>query len=98
MVKKELTKKDLGARYMIATVRTHNLITEFYEDLFDQDGNPRTDPGNVANMCSAIRLIISEELDLVKDSAYEYFEANLDDKSEQEALFLFDRKSRRGTL
>ncbi len=98
MAKNELTKSDLGSKYMIATVRAHELITEFYEDLFDQDGNPRTDPGNVSKMCSGICLIISEELDLVRDSAYEYFEANLDDKSEQEALFLFNRKSSRGKI
>lgn len=92
MVKKELTKDQLGASYRIATVRVHNLITEFYEELFDKNGDPRTDPGNISSMISGIRMMIYDELDLIKDASYEYFEANLDDKSEQERLFFLDGK------
>lgn len=89
---KELTKEQLGASYRIATVRIHDLITEFYEDLFDMSGSPRTDPGNVANMISGMRVAINQELDLVKEASYQHFEANLDDKSKQEELFGLNRK------
>ena len=90
---KELTKEQLGATYRIATVRLHNLITEFYEELFDFDGNPRLDPGNVANMISGMRVAMNQELDLIKEASYQHFEANTDDKSKQESLFGFNRKS-----
>ena len=90
---KELTKEQLGATYRIATVRLHELITEFYEELFDFDGDPRVDPGNVANMISGMRVAMNQELDLVKEASYQHFESNLDDKSEQESLFGFNRKS-----
>ena len=89
---KELTKEQLGATYRIATVRLHELITEFYEELFDFQGSPRVDPGNVANMISGIRVAINQELDLVKEASYQHFEANTDDKSKQENLFGFNRK------
>ena len=91
---KELTKEQLGDSYRIATVRIHDLITEFYEELFDVIGSPRTDPGNIANMISGVRVVINQELDLIKEASYQHFEANLDDKSKQEELFGFNRKSR----
>jgi len=91
---KELTKEQLGATYRIATVRLHDLITEFYEELFDFDGDPRLDPGNVANMISGMRVAMNQELDLIKEASYQHFEATTDDKSEQESLFGFNRKSR----
>lgn len=92
MVRKELTKDDLGRSYRIATVRLHQLITDFYEELFDRAGDPRADPGNIANLISGMRVVINQELDLVKEASYEYFESNLDDKSEQKELFQLDRK------
>lgn len=93
MVKKELTKEQLGESYRIATVRLHEAITDFYESLFDSEGNPRTDPGNVANMISGLRVVMSHELDLIKESCYQNFEFNLDDKSKQEEILFDNRKS-----
>jgi hypothetical protein len=92
MVEKELTKEQLGTTYRVATVRLHDIVTEFYEDLFDIKGDPRTDPGNVANMISAIRISINLELDLIKEASYEHLEANSNDKPKQESLFGFNRK------
>ncbi len=96
MVKKDLTKEQLGECYRIATVRLHDEITNFYESLFENNGNPRTDPGNVSNMISGLRVIINQELDLVKESCYQNFESNLDDKSKQEEIFFDNRKGSRG--
>jgi len=98
MVKKELTKKDLSRSYSIATTRIHQLITEFYEELHDSKGEPKENPGVVANMISGIRIMINHELDLIKDASYEYFEDRLDDKSKQEEILFDNRKSRRGSL
>ena len=94
MVKKELTEKDLSRTYSIATSRMHQLITEFYEELHDRNGRPKVNPGVVANMISGMRIMINHEFDLVKDAAYEYFEANLDDKSKQEEILFDNRKGR----
>jgi len=84
---KELTKEQLGATYRIATVRLHDLITEFYEELFDFDGDPRLDPGNVANMISGMRVAMNQELDLIKEASYQHFEANYDQSEQAEILF-----------
>jgi hypothetical protein len=92
MVRKELTKEQLGESYRIATVRLHEAITDLYESLFDTDGDPRIDPGNVANMISGLRVIMNQELDLIKESCYQNFEANLDDKSKQEEILFDNRK------
>lgn len=93
MVKTELTKEELSRSYSIATQRMHQLITEFYEDLHDREGNPLVNPGLVANMISAFRIVLNHEFDLIKEASYQYFEANLDDKSKQEELFFGDGKS-----
>lgn len=93
MVKKELTKEDLSRTYSIATSRIHQLITEFYEELHDSHGNPRVNPGMVANMISGMRVMLNHEFDLVKEASYEYFEANLDDKSKQEEILFDNGKS-----
>ena len=60
--------------------------------MFDADGDPRIDPGNVANMISGLRVIMNQELDLVKESCYQNFEYNLDDKSKQEEIFFDNGK------
>ena len=68
MVKKELTKEQLDESYRIATVRLHEVATRLYEDLFDQEGNPRCDGGNIANMIASHRISINQELELIKDA------------------------------
>jgi len=98
MARNELTKEQLGASYRIATVRLHELITEFFEELFDDKGDPREDSGNVANMVAGIRVMMNEELDLVKEASFEHSEANHDAKSKQETIFVLDGKSSRSTL
>jgi len=44
-------------------------------------------------MISGMRVAMNQELDLIKEASYQHFEANTDDKSEQESLFGFNRKS-----
>jgi len=92
MAKNELTKEQLGASYRIATTRLHELIDEFFEELFDENGDPREDSGNVANMVAGIRIMMNEELDLVKEASFEHSEANHDAKSKQETIFVLNRK------
>lgn len=90
MVRKELTKEQLGESYRIATVRLHELVDRLYEDLFDQEGKPRCDSGNIANMIASQRISINQELELIKDASYEHLESNTNEQSKQEGIFFYD--------
>ena len=92
MAKNELTKKQLSESYSVATLRLHNAITELYEDLHDDKGEPCINTGLVSNMISAVRVSINHELDLIKEASYQHDEAN-HDKSEQAELLFSNRKS-----
>ena len=63
MVKKDLTEEQLSATFSVATQRLHECVTELYEDLHLSDGDPRINPGIVANLLSAVRVVINQELD-----------------------------------
>ena len=89
---KELTKEQLGASYRIATTRMHNLITDFYEDLFDDAGNPRYDSGNIARLISGMRVAINQELGFVESASFEHLESKLNGESKQEKILFDDRK------
>ena len=90
---KELTKEQLGESYRIATTRLHDLITDFYEELFDEDGNPRYDSGNISRLTSGMRLMINQELGFVESASFELLESKLDGESKQEKIFFGDGKS-----
>lgn len=89
MAKKDLTKEQLSESFSIATCRMHDYITELYEDLHEHSGRPRVNPGIVANLISAVRVAFNQELDLIKEASYQYFEANYD-QSEQTAILFGD--------
>lgn len=90
---KELTKEQLGESYRIATTRLHDLITDFYEELFDEGGDPRYDSGNISRMISGMRLMINQELGFVESASFEHLESKLDGESKQEEIFFGDGKS-----
>jgi len=87
MAKRDLTKEQLSESYSIATVRMHNLVTEFYEGLHEADGSPCIHPGLVSNMISVVRTLINHELDLIKEASLQHFEANYDQSEQAEILF-----------
>ena len=45
----------------------HRSFDEFFEELFDENGDPREDSGNIANMIAGVRVMMDQELDLVKE-------------------------------
>ena len=90
---KELTKEQLGESYRIATTRLHDLITDFYEELFDEDGDPRYDSGNISRLISGMRLMINQELGFVESASFEHLESKLDGESKQEEIFFGEGKS-----
>ena len=87
MVKKDLTEEQLSASFSVATQRLHECVTELYEDLHLSDGDPRINPGIVANLLSAVRVVINQELALIKEASYQHFEANYDQSEQAEILF-----------
>lgn len=88
-----LTKEDLGESFRIATTRIHNLTTELFEDLFDREGNPRVHPGEVANKIVGFRQRLNHELDMIRESSTQHFEANYEPEREEEGLFGLDWQS-----
>jgi len=90
MVKQELTKEQLGEIYAIATIRLHDVVTELYESLFLNDGDPRVDGGNVANLMLSVRMEVNQELDLINEALHQYNEFKLNDKSSQEKILFKD--------
>lgn len=87
MAKRDLTKEQLADSFSIATLRMHNLIDEFYEDLHERDGSPCINAGIVANMIAVIKTLIDHELELIRDASYEHFESNYDEGQQAEILF-----------
>jgi hypothetical protein len=68
------TVMELGRSYAVATTRAHKLLTDFYEDLFDKDGNPIENPTEVATKLASFRQKLNLEFDLVKEAAYQFYE------------------------
>ena len=87
MAKKDLTKEQLSGSFSIATQRLHYYITELYEDLHELNGEPRINPGIVSNLLAAVRVVINQELDLIKEASYQHFEANYDQSEQTDLLF-----------
>tara|TARA_S200002703_G_scaffold159478_1_gene173080 strand:+ start:1427 stop:1693 length:267 start_codon:yes stop_codon:yes gene_type:complete len=70
------TKTDLGRGYSLATIRAHRLITDLYESLFDDKGAPIEDPQEVMTRIASFRQKLNIELDLAKETAYQFQEEN----------------------
>ena len=87
MAKRDITKKQLSGSFSIATQRLHHYVTELYEDLHDEKGEPRVNPGIVSNLLAAVRVVINQELDLIKEASYQHQEANHDQSEQTDLLF-----------
>ena len=87
MAKRDLTKEQLSDRFSIATLRIHDIVDEFYENLHRDDGSPIINPGTVAAMLTFTASQIDQELDLIREASYQHFEANYDEGKQAEILF-----------
>ena len=85
-----MTKEDVGRSYGVATARMHRLVANFYEDLFNREGDPKRHPGYVVELTQKVRQQINYELDLVREASNQFYEANAEPK--EESLFGLDRK------
>ncbi len=73
----------------MACERMHRLIANFYEDLYNRDGDPKRHPGYVIELTQKLRQQVNYELDLVREAANQFYEANVEPESS--SLFGSDR-------
>lgn len=66
--------RDLSRSYSVATSRIHEVITELYEGLHDDEGTPMSDVQDVYEMIRSVRQLINIEFDLAVSAAKEYNE------------------------
>jgi len=90
-MKREISRGQLGESYAVATERTHRILADFYESLFDHKGDPKENPGDIANLISSARQQINLEFDLIKSASYQYHESNYGSDQQEEGLFRIDR-------
>ena len=74
----------------MACDRMHRLIANFYEDLYNREGDPKRHPGYVIELTQKVRQKINYELDLVREASNQFYEAHGEPKSE--GLFGLDGK------
>lgn len=59
-------------------------ITNYSEEqLYNPDGSPRLDPGEVSRVVDSLIATLRHEASLIKDTAFEAFEANADESQEE---------------
>lgn len=66
--------KDLSRSYSVATVRVHDVITDLYDGLHDDEGEPLKDPEEIYEMIRSVRQLINIEFDMVVSAAKEWNE------------------------
>jgi len=87
----QVTKEDVGRAYGVATERMHRLISNFYEDLFNREGDPKRHPGYVIELTQKVRQQINYELDLVREASNQFYESYAE--SQTEGILRFDGES-----
>lgn len=85
MDKKQIPIEELGRVYGVAVSRMYEVITNYSEDLYTQNGKPKEDPGQVSRVLDSMVSKLRHEASLIRDASYEYWEANA--KPEEKELF-----------
>lgn len=70
----KITKEDLGRNYSVATLRAHRLMTDLYESLFDENGEPIENPQEIIDTIASFRYKLNIELDLIKEAVHQFHE------------------------
>lgn len=71
--------------YGVAVARMYEVISNYGEDLYTNEGKPKEDPGEVSRVLDSMVSKLRHEASLIRDASYEYWEANA--KSEEKELF-----------
>ena len=66
--------RDLSRSFSVATNRIHDVITELYDGLHDEDGTPIHSVEDVYEMIRSVRQLINIEFDMVVSAAKEFNE------------------------
>lgn len=66
--------RDLSRSYSVATTRIHDVITDLYDGLHDDEGQPRTDVEELYEMVRSVRQLINIEFDMITSAAKEWNE------------------------
>ena len=82
---KQIPIEALGRAYGVAIERMYEVIANYSEDLYTSDGKPKEEPGDVSRVVDSLISKLRHEASLIRDSSYEYWEANA--KPEQKELF-----------
>ena len=85
MDKKKIPIEELGRVYGVAVGRMYEVITNYSEDLYTQEGKPKEDPGQVSRVIDSMIAKLRHEASLIRDTSFEYWEANA--KPEEKELF-----------
>ena len=65
---------SVSKSYFTATSRVSDLMTELYEDLHDNKGNPLLDLELITDKINAYKRVVRTELDLIKSAVEQYDE------------------------
>jgi len=73
----KITPEQVGERYGVAVSRMIQAIVNYSEDqLYNADGSPRMDPGEVCITVDSMIAMLRHEASLIKDTVLEAYEAN----------------------
>ena len=65
---------DVSKTYFVACDMIHNLTTELYESLHNDDGEPITDTESIRSLIKTSKSKLYQELDLIPETTIEYNE------------------------
>tara|TARA_R100000406_G_scaffold4831_1_gene3338 strand:- start:207 stop:464 length:258 start_codon:yes stop_codon:yes gene_type:complete len=79
-MQEKITPDQIGERYGLAVERMIEVIVNYSEDqLYNPDGSPRVDPGEVSRAVDGMITQLRHEASLIKDTVFEAYEANADE-------------------
>lgn len=82
-MKKPIPIEELGRVYGLAQQRIQDTITNYCEDLYTAEGDPKVDSGEISRLVDSLVAKVRHEASLIRDAAFEYWEANADESQEE---------------
>ena len=71
--------RELSRSYSVATTRIHDVITELYDGIHNQEGSPIHKVEDVYEMIRSVHKVINIEFDMIVSAAKEYSETTWED-------------------
>lgn len=73
-ISSKAANRELSRSYSVATSRIHDVITDLYDGLHDQEGSPVHGVEDVYEMIRSVRKLINIEFDMIVSAVKEYSE------------------------